>query len=112
MFHIIGHIIFGLIVGIIAKFIMPGSYHLNLIYTIVLGMLGAWLGGLIGRLLHLYPPGHPAGFFMALIGAMLLLFIYGYMSRNSTTTTTLLHAPQYAAQLCAHVLSRGISGTA
>lgn len=95
MFHMIGHIVFGLVIGIIAKYIMPGQHSHSIITTAILGMVGAWLGGLIGRMLHLYEPGHPAGFFMALIGAMVVLLIYGFVTKDSTATTTLLHAARY-----------------
>ena len=74
--HVIGHLIFGLIIGIIAKLIMPGPKSGGIIATILLGIVGAWLGGMIGRALGWYAPGHPAGFFMALLRAILLLFLY------------------------------------
>ena len=77
MLQMIGHAIFGLVIGLIARAIMPGHQHMGLILTMILGLVGAWLGGLIGRLLGLYKePGHPAGWFMALIGALIVLFIY------------------------------------
>jgi len=80
--HMIGHIIFGLIVGIIAKLIMPGPKPGGILATILLGIVGAWLGGLIGRALGWYAPGHPAGFFMALLGALLVLFLYHVAARH------------------------------
>ena len=58
MLHVFGHLLFGLVVGI----------------------LGAWLGGFLGRALRIYPAGHPAGFFMALIGASIILLLYGYFT--------------------------------
>ena len=78
--HVLGHMLFGLIVGIVAKLIMPGQHPGGLIATMLLGIVGAWLGGVIGRSLNLYPPGHPAGFIMAVIGASILLVIYGYFT--------------------------------
>ena len=75
MLHMIGHAIFGLIIGWLAVRIMPGASHLGLIKTMILGLVGAWLGGLLGRILGLYRPGHPAGFFMALIGALVVLYV-------------------------------------
>jgi uncharacterized membrane protein YeaQ/YmgE (transglycosylase-associated protein family) len=72
----IGHAIFGLLIGLVARAVMPGRQHMNLILTMILGLVGAWLGGLIGRMLGMYDEGHPAGFFMALVGALILLFIY------------------------------------
>ena len=77
MLSMIGHAIFGLVIGLIARAVMPGHQHMGLIMTMILGLVGAWLGGLIGRLFGLYKePGHPAGWFMALIGALIVLFIY------------------------------------
>ena len=76
MFHMIGHAIFGLIVGLIARAVLPGRQHMGLILTMILGIVGAWLGGLIGRMTGMYPPGHPAGFLMALVGAVIVLLIY------------------------------------
>jgi len=83
MLHMIGHAIFGLIVGLVARAIMPGRQHMGLILTLILGVVGAWLGGLIGRMLGLYREGHPAGFFMALLGALILLFIYSMAVSHS-----------------------------
>jgi len=76
MIHMIGHAIFGLIIGLIARAVMPGRQHMGLLMTMILGLVGAWLGGLIGRVTGMYSEGHPAGWFMALLGALIALFIY------------------------------------
>src|SRR5262245_22835502 len=76
MLHMIGHAIFGLIIGLLARAVMPGRQHMGLILTMILGIVGAWLGGLIGRMTGMYKEGHPAGFIMALIGALIVLFLY------------------------------------
>ena len=76
MLHMIGHAIFGLIIGLVARAMMPGRQHMGLIMTMILGLVGAWLGGLIGRMTGMYREGHPAGWFMALVGAVIVLFIY------------------------------------
>jgi uncharacterized membrane protein YeaQ/YmgE (transglycosylase-associated protein family) len=76
MMHMIGHAIFGLIIGLLARAVMPGRQHMGLILTMILGLVGAWLGGFIGRVTGMYKEGHPAGWFMALIGALIVLFIY------------------------------------
>jgi uncharacterized membrane protein YeaQ/YmgE (transglycosylase-associated protein family) len=73
---ILGWIVFGLIVGAIAKLFMPGKDPGGIIVTVLLGIVGAVLGGFIGRTLGMYGPNDPAGFFMALLGAILLLAIY------------------------------------
>jgi uncharacterized membrane protein YeaQ/YmgE (transglycosylase-associated protein family) len=76
MFSILGWIVFGLIIGAIAKLLMPGRDPGGIIVTILLGIVGALLGGFLGRSIGLYGPGEPAGFVMALIGAMILLLLY------------------------------------
>ena len=76
MLHMIGHAIFGLIIGLLARALMPGAQHMGLIMTMILGLVGAWLGGVIGRVTGMYREGHPAGWFMALIGALVVLFVY------------------------------------
>ena len=79
MVGIIGWIVFGLVVGVIAKLLMPGKDPGGFIITILLGIAGAVLGGLIGQMAGLYGPGEAAGFIMSLIGAVLLLFLYRKM---------------------------------
>jgi uncharacterized membrane protein YeaQ/YmgE (transglycosylase-associated protein family) len=79
MLHMIGHAIFGLIIGILARMVMPGRMHGGLILTMILGLVGAWLGGVIGRATGMYGEGHPAGFFMAFVGAVIVLFIYSHL---------------------------------
>jgi uncharacterized membrane protein YeaQ/YmgE (transglycosylase-associated protein family) len=81
MLHAIGHMLFGLVIGIVAKLLMPGQHRGGIIATMLLGVVGAWIGGLIGRSLGMYPPGHPAGFIMATIGAIIVLAVYGYLTR-------------------------------
>ena len=76
-------IVFGLIVGVVAKFLMPGRDPGGFIMTIVLGIVGALLGGWLGRALNFYRAGEPAGFIMAVIGAMIVLFIYRMVSRRA-----------------------------
>jgi uncharacterized membrane protein YeaQ/YmgE (transglycosylase-associated protein family) len=81
MFGLLGWIIFGLIVGIIAKMLMPGRDPGGFIITMLLGIAGAVLGGFIGRALGLYGPGEAAGFLMSTLGAVVLLFIYHKLRR-------------------------------
>jgi len=73
---IIGWIIFGLIVGVVAKLLMPGRDPGGMIVTILLGIVGALIGGFIGRVLGWYGEGDPVGFIMAVIGAIVVLFAY------------------------------------
>lgn len=72
----IGWIVFGLIVGALAKFVMPGRDPGGIILTSLLGIVGAVIGGFLGRSLGWYGPDDSAGFLMALVGAVLLLWIY------------------------------------
>jgi uncharacterized membrane protein YeaQ/YmgE (transglycosylase-associated protein family) len=76
MFSMLGHALFGLLVGVVAKLLLPGHDPGGLIVTAIIGMAGGWLGGLLGRALGWYPEGHPAGFGMSVVGAMALLLIY------------------------------------
>jgi uncharacterized membrane protein YeaQ/YmgE (transglycosylase-associated protein family) len=69
-------IVFGLVVGIVAKLIMPGPDPGGIIVTGVLGIVGALLGGWVGRLFGLYREGDAVGFIMAVIGAIIALGIY------------------------------------
>jgi uncharacterized membrane protein YeaQ/YmgE (transglycosylase-associated protein family) len=79
----IGWIVFGLIVGIIAKLLMPGRDPGGFVITILLGIAGAIVGGFVGRLLGLYGPNQSAGFLMALLGAVLLLLLYRMIGRRT-----------------------------
>jgi len=72
----LGWIVFGLIVGIIAKLLMPGRDPGGFVITILLGIAGAMLGGFIGRAIGLYGPNQSAGYIVSILGAILLLAIY------------------------------------
>ena len=76
MFGVIGWIIFGLIVGAIAKLLMPGRDPGGFIVTMLLGIAGALVGGFLGRAAGWYGPNDPAGFLMSLFGAVVLLLFY------------------------------------
>ena len=74
--HIIGWIVFGLVVGIVAKFVMPGRDPGGFVITALIGIVGAVVGGFVGRTIGLYKDGDPVGFVMAVIGAIILLAVY------------------------------------
>jgi uncharacterized membrane protein YeaQ/YmgE (transglycosylase-associated protein family) len=76
MMGILGWIVFGLVVGAIAKLLMPGRDPGGIIVTMVLGIVGALLGGFLGRALGMYNANESAGFIMALVGAVAVLLIY------------------------------------
>jgi uncharacterized membrane protein YeaQ/YmgE (transglycosylase-associated protein family) len=82
---IVGWIFFGLIVGIIGKLLMPGRDPGGFIITIVLGIVGALVGGFLGRVLGFYREGDPVGFVMAIIGSIILLLLYRMFATRSAT---------------------------
>ena len=81
----LGWIVFGLLVGIVAKLLMPGRDPGGMIVTILLGIAGGYLGGFIGRTLGWYHEGDPVGFLMAVFGAIVLLLGYRFLLRPSET---------------------------
>ena len=85
MFGILGWIVFGLIVGVIAKFLMPGRDPGGIIVTMLIGIVGAIFGGYIGRALGMYGPNQGAGIFMSIVGAVLLLAIYRLVAGRGST---------------------------
>ncbi len=76
MTGILGTLIIGLVVGAIAKLLMPGRDPGGCLVTILLGVAGAFVAGFLGRLIGWYEPGQPVGLIASIIGAMLLLLIY------------------------------------
>jgi uncharacterized membrane protein YeaQ/YmgE (transglycosylase-associated protein family) len=80
---ILGWIVFGLIVGIVGKLLMPGRDPGGFIITILLGIAGALVGGFLGRAMGLYGEGEPAGFVMAVLGSIILLFLYRAVAGRS-----------------------------
>ena len=82
---ILGWILFGLIVGALAKLIMPGRDPGGIIVTMLLGIAGAVLGGFVGRALGFYGEGEAAGFLMSFLGAIILLAIYRMAIRRRTS---------------------------
>jgi uncharacterized membrane protein YeaQ/YmgE (transglycosylase-associated protein family) len=80
---ILGWIFFGLIVGIIGKLLMPGRDPGGFVITTILGIVGALVGGFLGRVLGLYREGDPVGFVMAIIGSIILLVLYRMFATRS-----------------------------
>jgi len=76
MLTILGWMLFGLIVGVLAKVVMPGHDPGGIVVTMALGIVGAMVGGFVGRLLGFYQAGEGAGYIMATLGAVLILFLY------------------------------------
>jgi uncharacterized membrane protein YeaQ/YmgE (transglycosylase-associated protein family) len=84
MIGVLGWIVFGLIVGVIAKLVMPGRDPGGLIVTMLLGIAGALLGGYIGHVLGWYGPNDNAGFLMSIFGAIVLLALYRMLFARRT----------------------------
>ena len=82
MFHILWVIIIGLVVGAVAKLLMPGKDPGGFIITMLLGIAGSFIGTWIGRAVGLYSQGETAGFIMSVIGAIVLLAIYHFVRRR------------------------------
>ena len=81
--HILWTIIIGFIVGVIAKFILPGDNKYEptgFIWTTVLGVVGAIAATYLGQLIGWYKPGESAGFIGGVVGAIILLFLYGLIA--------------------------------
>jgi uncharacterized membrane protein YeaQ/YmgE (transglycosylase-associated protein family) len=85
--HVLWMIVVGLIVGALAKLIMPGRDPGGMIITILLGIGGSLLAGFLGRAVGWYREGDPIGFIASVIGAIVLLAIYRLIIGRSTTGT-------------------------
>lgn len=83
---IISMLFIGLIVGIVAKLLMPGRDPGGFIITAILGIVGSFVAGFLGQSVGWYSAGEPAGFIASVIGAMLLLGIYRLATGRSRTT--------------------------
>jgi uncharacterized membrane protein YeaQ/YmgE (transglycosylase-associated protein family) len=81
---VLAWIIFGFFVGLVAKLLMPGRDPGGFVITILVGIVGAVIGGWIGQAAGMYGPGEPVGFVMAVIGSMILLMIYRVVTRRNT----------------------------
>jgi uncharacterized membrane protein YeaQ/YmgE (transglycosylase-associated protein family) len=88
MTSIIGTIIIGFIAGLIAKFLMPGPNEPSgFILTTILGIVGAFVATFIGQAVGWYGPNQGAGFIGAIVGAVVVLAIYGFIASRRTSTT-------------------------
>jgi uncharacterized membrane protein YeaQ/YmgE (transglycosylase-associated protein family) len=82
MTGILGTIFVGLIVGVIARFVKPGDDKLGWMMTIVLGVAGSFLANIVGAALGIYKQGDTAGWIASILGAVVLLVIYGYVKKK------------------------------
>lgn len=82
MLHYLWMFVVGIVVGAIARFVMPGSEHMGILMTGVLGIVGSLVGGIIAGFFSKPANGslvHPAGLFMSVIGALILLFAWNHL---------------------------------
>jgi uncharacterized membrane protein YeaQ/YmgE (transglycosylase-associated protein family) len=89
MFHILWMMIVGLVVGALAKLIMPGRDPGGIFVTMLLGIAGSLIGGALGRLIGFYGPNEGAGFIVSILGAILLLWLYRIFMRHRHPTVGL-----------------------
>jgi len=80
---IISMIIVGFIVGLIARAIMPGEQKFGIILTIILGIAGSLVAGYLGSAIGWYEPGEGAGWIGSIVGAIIVLFIYGLIVKKN-----------------------------
>ena len=80
--HYLWMLLIGLIVGAIAKMLMPGKDPGGFIATILIGIVGALIAGYLGQAMGWYAQGQPAGFIASVVGAIILLFIYRLATRG------------------------------
>jgi uncharacterized membrane protein YeaQ/YmgE (transglycosylase-associated protein family) len=80
---IVWTIILGLVIGVIAKLLHPGKENMGFIMTILLGIAGSFLAGVVGQFLGWYNAGEGAGFIASVIAAIVLLVVYGKVRQGS-----------------------------
>ena len=80
---LIGTIVIGFIVGVVAKFIHPGKENMGFFLTVILGIAGALLARFVGQAVGFYGPQENAGFIAATIGAIVILVIYGMIVKRN-----------------------------
>lgn len=79
---IIWTLLIGFVVGVVAKFLMPGPDRGGIIVTTIIGIIGSFIGTYLGQALGLYEVGEAAGFIASVLGAMLLIFIARFVGRR------------------------------
>jgi uncharacterized membrane protein YeaQ/YmgE (transglycosylase-associated protein family) len=87
LFSVISWIVFGAIVGAIARFLVPGQQSMSIVMTIVLGVVGSFVGGAISWLIFGTPTGNinPAGWIMSIVGAIVVVLVYARLQNPKTT---------------------------
>ena len=85
MMGIIGTLIVGLLVGAIARFVLPGDQKMGWILTCVLGVAGSFVAGFVGQALGWYQVGQGAGWIASIVGAVVLLFAYSKLKGGASS---------------------------
>lgn len=83
MFHLLWEALIGLLIGAVAKLVMPGKDPGGILITMLIGVAGSLLATFIGSRVGLYQEGQSAGFIMSVIGAIVLLAIYHFIRRKT-----------------------------
>ena len=83
--NILGTILLGLIVGALARGLLPGDQKMGWILTCVLGIAGSAIANFVGQALGWYKPGEVAGWFASVVGAVVLLFVVGKVTSKSSS---------------------------
>lgn len=86
LMSILAMIVVGFVVGLIARAVMPGQQKLGLLMTAVLGIAGSLVANFLGSAIGWYRPGDTAGWIASVLGAVLLLALYGMLKKNSGTS--------------------------
>lgn len=82
MGNLIWTLVIGFVVGLVARALKPGEDKLGILMTSLLGVVGAFAASFIGQTMGWYKDGEPAGFIAAVVGAMLVLFLYGMLKKK------------------------------
>jgi uncharacterized membrane protein YeaQ/YmgE (transglycosylase-associated protein family) len=82
--HLIWTILIGFVVGLLARFVMPGDDKMGIIMTTVLGVVGSLAATYVGQFMGWYVAGQGAGFIASVIGAFVLLFVYNMVRKKTT----------------------------
>jgi len=84
MFALLWEILIGLVVGVVAKLLMPGKDPGGMLVTIIIGIAGSIGATFLGQMIGWYKQGQSAGFLMSVLGAVLILWIYRLIKRKAT----------------------------